>query len=564
VNAPQTVGYFEKRVAGLLEITEAINSELHFKSLLKILARKTAEICGADRCSVYLWQDGMLDPVMSQYGSGVPNLELWRAFKVLGALRLDQVKGFKRALEEGHPVVVEDPVHSDLLPREWVDTFHIKSGLIFPLTRDKRFVGVMHLNNCESARAFGPADVELAGAIAGQLALVIDNARLVEETRGRLRDMETLLKVSKVVSSTLDTRELVRRIARTAARALDADSAGMFLVHENGILQPVAGYRIPPPLLGRMRRETLRLETFPRIATMIASRPVLWSDDVPNDARFVHEVFTRVPMQSILIAALKAKDQLVGVMTCAWWSRRRRFAERELKLVEATAGQAVIAIVNARLYSKAEELAANRERVRVAQDLHDRLSQTVFSLGLKLESCLYHLREDAAVRDTLEDVRHDARSIMKQMRSVIDRLSADRSPAEDFSARLRKLIADFEQLSGIAVTHVEEGDLRVVDGRAEEILFKTLQEGLANIVKHAHAAGVVLNVSVLDGVVRFELVDDGVGPPAGKPPDGVGTHGLRQMVERIEGAGGAVQFGAASPSGFAVRGFFPGRRAGCR
>ncbi|PYM17779.1 MAG: hypothetical protein DMD81_07865 [Candidatus Rokuibacteriota bacterium] len=213
-------------------------------------------------------RDEAVIPAMSQYASGIQDVALWRRAKALSPLRLDDFPGFKRALEEGVPVVFTNP--TEALPGFWIETFHIRSGLILPLLRDKRWVGVIHLNNSESTRAFDAEDVELARAIGVQLALVIDNARLVEETRSRLRDTETLLSVGRTINSTLDLMEVVRQLARAAANALGADSSGVYLTSDRGTLEPLAGYRVPTRFREWVADTTLKGPTTSR--TILDSR----------------------------------------------------------------------------------------------------------------------------------------------------------------------------------------------------------------------------------------------------------------------------------------------------
>ena len=548
----------DDRVTGLLEIAGAISSELDFRTLLKVLAQKTAQICGADRCSIYLLCDDRAVLSMSQYASGRQDVALWRKAREAAAPRLADVPGFRQALDGGHPVVFTDP--REVLPAHWIDTFHIRSGVILPLVRGQRRVGLIHLNNSESTRAFDAADVELARVIAVALALVIEHARLADETRSRLRDTETLLTVGQAINSTLDVMEVVRQIARATANALGADSSGVYLMSDHGTLAPLAGYRVPKRFLEFVPDAEMALDGFRDIGAAIgAPAYVLWSDDVPNDPRFGHEVFRRLPLQSALIASVRAKNELVGILVCTWWDRKRRFSNQELDLVRAIAAQAAVAIVNARLFANAEQLAISRERVRVAHELHDRLSQTVFSLGLRLEWCLHHTPPESPVRGKLHEVWQDAGAIMSQMRHLIDRLSPETSTDTDLSVRLRTLIADFEELSGIPVTYEPRADLREIGSRVEDVLFKTLQEGLANIVKHAHASCVSLTLEIHDGMIAFEVVDDGVGPPPAFSGTGGadGRHGLWLMAERIERFGGHVDVGAADPRGFVGRGALP-------
>ena len=522
---------------GLLEIAEAIGSELDFTGVLAVLARKTAAMCGADRCSVYLWRDGVLVPAMSQYASGVSNPA--KTFRALGPLRLDEAKRFEQALAGGSPV-------------------HVGSGLIVPLARQRRVVGLMHLNNCQSARPFEAGDVELARVVAGQLALVIDNARLAEETQRRLRDAETLLAVGQAVSSTLDVTEILRRITRAAARVFGADASGLYLVGDGRRLEPLAGYHVPKDFLASAGGNGIAPGVHPIDELLRPPARSLWSDEVPDDPRFAHEIFHRFPVQSLLITGLPAHDEVVGLLVCAWFAQRRRFSAKELQLAEAIATHAAVAVMKARLSAKAEELAVNRERVRVAHELHDRLSQTVFSLGLKLEWSLHQVAAGSAVHAKLLEVQHEARWIMSQMRHLIYRFSPDRTPEFDFSTRLRTLVEDFQQLSGIPVACTCRGDLARLGPQQRDILFKTFQEGLANVVKHARATRVSLTLDVREGVTAFEIAADGVGAAAPLDDERPGRRrGLRQMIEWIEAARGHLTIDAAGHDGFALRGEIP-------
>lgn len=519
----------DDRVAGLLEIAGALSADLDFETLLKVLAQRTARICGADRCAIYLVQDEALLLAMAHDASGRGDDARW-------------------------------PVPGGTLSPDRVEILPGSSALVLPLQRGPRQVGAIHVSHAEGTRTFDAGDVELGRAVAVQLALVIDNARLVEETRQRLRDTETLLAVGQAINSTLDVMEVVRRIARAAATAVGADSSGVYLTSQRGTLAPLAGYRVPKAFLESARDAEFALDGFRDIgAALREPAETLWSDDVPNDPRFAHEVFRRLPLQSALITCVRAKDELVGILVCTWWERKRRFADQELELVRAMAAQAGVAIMNARLYAEAEQVAVDRERVRVAHELHDRLSQAVFSLGLRLEWCLHHTPARSRVHAKLREVWKDAGAIMNQMRHLIYCLSPETAAASDLEGRLRTLVAEFEELSGISVHYEQRGALTGMDGRHEDVLFKTLQEGLANIVKHARASRVSLTLDVRDGTVSFDLVDDGIGPPAGFPATARanGSHGLRLMADRIEGAGGHVALGATDARGFAVRGTLP-------
>lgn len=554
----------EARVSGLVEIAAAINSTLNFRTILKILAQKTAQVCGVDRCSIFLLRSGCLVPAMSQFASGIPHPELWTAFKALGPFRLEEVPAFAQALQERTPILVKDPLATGLVPRGWVDTFGLRSVLVFPLFRQDRVVGTLHLDNCLDATPITELQARLGGAIADQLALAIDNAHLVEERQSRLEMMETLLAVGRTIGSSLELGEVARRIAREAARAIGADSAGIFLRTEDRLLfRPLAGYHVPKSLLQSIQSERLPVVEFRSLRDLLNERGrSLWSDDVPGDPNFSHALFRRLRVQSILLTILETRGDRVGVLICSWQTARPRFTPEKVRLIEGIADQAALAIVNARLYEKAEELAVSRERMRVAAELHDALSQTLFSLGLKLDWCLHHASRARALLAKLKDIKRDAAFIMLQMRTLIYQIS----PKDDggrLSERLRKLVGNFKEFSGLPLDFTQGGDLGELGPAEGDTLFKVCQEALTNIVKHAGATRVAMRVEVSGDAVRFEVTDDGVGLPgggAGGPGEDPGHLGLRLIADRVAAVGGCVEFHRNVPSGLCVRGGLPIRR----
>ncbi|PYO58852.1 MAG: hypothetical protein DMD83_01915 [Candidatus Rokuibacteriota bacterium] len=549
----------EARVSGLIEIAAAINSTLNFKTLLKILAQKTAQVCGVDRCSIFLNRGGSLAPAMSQFASGLPHPDLWAAFKALGPYRLEEVRAFAQTLEQRQPILVKDPLATGLVPRHWVDTFGLRSVLVFPLLRQDRVVGTLHLDNCLDATPITEAQARLAGAIADQLALAIDNAHLVEERQSRLEMTETLLEVGRTIGSSLELGEVARRIAREAARAIGADSTGIFLKTEDErLFQPFAGYHVPKSFLQSIQGERLPVVEFRQLQRLLneQSRSV-WSDDVPNDPNFSHELFRRLGMRSILLTRLHTRGQSVGVLSCMWQTGRPRFTPEKVRLIEGIADQAALAIVNARLYEKAEELAVSRERIRVAAGLHDALSQTLFSVVLKLDWCLHHASRARGLRAKLKEIKRDAAFIMLQLRTLIYQISPKHG-AGHHAERLRKLVENFKEFGSLPLEFTERGDLGRLGQAQGDALVNVLQEALANVVKHARATRVAMRVDVSGEAVLFEVVDDGIGMPPPGPGEDAGHLGLRLIADRVAAVGGRVEFHRNVPSGLRVQGAIPG------
>ena len=169
---------------------------------------------------------------------------------------------------------------------------------------------------------------------------------------------------------------------------------------------------MPKEILDTIRRRPIILKHFQDLQTH-------WSADVPNDPVFQAPIFRQFPAKSLILAPLRAKDGVIGVLACAWWTRRHRVTREEINLVESLAGPAAVAIENARLYAKAAQAAVDQERVRVDRILHDTLRQTVFSMAMKIEMALMSKSKSSALRTTLHGLKQDAAVMMAQMREVV-------------------------------------------------------------------------------------------------------------------------------------------------
>src|SRR5207245_1867564 len=110
----------------------------------------------------------------------------------------------------------------------------------------QRFLGLLVLDNGATGRPAHTMRLDVAAVIAAQVALAIDHARLVGEIRTLIQEAETLLSVGTTAAASLELSEVVRRMTREAARAIGADSAGIYVAQEGQrYLQPLAAYHLP-------------------------------------------------------------------------------------------------------------------------------------------------------------------------------------------------------------------------------------------------------------------------------------------------------------------------------
>ena len=188
------------------------------------------------------------------------------------------------------------------------------------------------------------------------------------------------------------------------------------------------------------------------------------------------------------------------------------------------------------LRRQAAELASSEERAHLARELHDSVTQALFSMTLISRSIELLLdRDPAAVPSKLASLRDLQREALAEMRALIFELRPGNVEEHGLMQALRTHSASLSGRIGLPV--VVEGELTERPSiETEETLYRIAQEALHNVVKHAGAREVRLDVyRVADGV-RLRVVDDGRGfDPAGVPDGHLGLAGMRSRAERLGG-----------------------------
>ncbi len=244
------------------------------------------------------------------------------------------------------------------------------AALATPLKLRGQTIGVLGLQEMDEAREWSPDEIALVEAVSEQVALALENARLFEETRRRMEQTQALLRVSEGAASTLESTEIMRRIAREAAQALGADMAGAYLVDETGTeLRAVAGYHIPPERLEAYREFHIPLKGQPFVEEALKGQRTAFSSNAANDPRLDEETIRFFPAQSVLLTPMVIGDIVIGGLWLAWWEERHRFTEEEMQLVEGIVRQAAFAIQNTRLLEEVRRRAVQLETAsKVARD----------------------------------------------------------------------------------------------------------------------------------------------------------------------------------------------------
>jgi signal transduction histidine kinase len=248
-------------------------------------------------------------------------------------------------------------------------------------------------------------------------------------------------------------------------------------------------------------------------------------------------------------------DEVIGVLGVFLPSAVSGPTEAELAFYTALADQAVVAVINDRLLAETGETSVLRERARLARELHDSVSQALFSITLhartaQLAIAQQGLPDDGPLGRSVAQVRDLTQGALAEMRALIFELRPEALAAEGLVAAVSKQASALSARSGLVIAVDGPGARLAVEPQVEEHLYRIVLEALNNAVKHARAAHAAVHVASTDGRLVITIRDDGIGFDFGRSHPG--HLGLGTMRERAEAIGAELSLGAAGDSGTTV------------
>jgi signal transduction histidine kinase len=236
---------------------------------------------------------------------------------------------------------------------------------------------------------------------------------------------------------------------------------------------------------------------------------------------------------ALLAVPLLVRNEAYGVLALTYRAERR-FTDLDRRLAASFGGQVALAIENARLRDEVEQNAAASERSRLARDLHDSVTQSLFAASLKAEAVRRRWRPTTSeARRNVEDVERLTRGALAEMRTLLMEMRPHTLAGSSLGTLLEQLSAASEGRSRVAV-HLEVRGSRQLPPEVTVALYRIAQESLHNVDHHsgAEAAWVMLDLSGPE--VRLSVRDDGRGfDPAAVTPEHFGLEMMRERAEAV-------------------------------
>jgi nitrate/nitrite-specific signal transduction histidine kinase len=437
-----------------------------------------------------------------------------------------------------------------------------QSILSAPLVSHGQVIGVINAINKRSGE-FMESDIRLLTLLANQAAVAVERARLYLEARRQVEALETLNEFSLSLTASRSVEETLKGGLEHIGKLLGATSAAVFLHNERAhTLEHRADYNMNPDHLRTVMSrqpyhiddpdrniaalEAFRLQqpyTVHDLADTSSTYSKTWSSIHLHEDRPVTQAeLDSMSLRSLVALPLTTRSKQLGAVIL-YFDEAQAFETAEVQLFQSFANILALAVYNTQLVAQTSQLATVEERARLARELHDSVTQSLFSLNLTLRAARRTLKNNPGQGDELLDnVQELAQGALAEMRALIFELRPQALANEGLVSALQKHADSVRARSGLVV-HLYTGSERRLDIDVEEALYQIAREALHNVVKHAQAKEARITLDDHDGEVVLSVRDNGRGFDLAALEKEGGSHiGTSTMRERAEAIGGSIEF----------------------
>ncbi|MEQ8671573.1 MAG: GAF domain-containing protein [Aggregatilineales bacterium] len=539
----------EKRLQGLRELDRAILRLHSANDIINVVLEHMLSLTDCHRVSVLLFKEdrsGIITYSMTQDQSRI------------------------EILERNHAEFSQSHISQEY---QVLDTVADNSEAILsiPIFQSMKHVGNIWLF-AEQLEHFDESVIHVSGEVSLQLGIALQQMALLQQNRNyaatlerrveqRTKELheheqsehiqrvfaEAMLDIVHGLNSTLDLEEVLDRILINLERMVAFHAANIMLLEDHS--GSIAKWRgeIPQHTEDINVIKLLNVPIFQQI--LQTKQPVTLyygqqQDISVWDDLYESNTYIGVPIQS---------DGVIHGIINMFLPKTVSFSPQLLERLEALANHASIAINNASLHQKERELAIVEERQRIARDLHDAVSQGLFTLRIMAES-LSQRKKISPERQSeiLNDMVNLSRGAQAEMRLLLFELRPSRFEDVDLSDLLEELIIAFRGRKDRQIDLILGENLPTLSVEIKTQLYRIVQEALNNIVKHTKDGNVIVRLEQLDNQLSLRVQDFGEGFHR-HAIEKKGGHGLSIMQERAEKIGGELSISSEGNSGTLVK-----------
>lgn len=542
------LAHLVRQLSALMEIAQTVAATHDLSLIYERMLTLLRPLIGAEALSLILRQRDMLE-VVAMDQENVPDMR---------GIRLPLDSGIVGDVwQSGQSLFLQGEACLQQLSAELttLTDYYPSAIMAVPIRWQEKAIGILEASH-RQADAFDDEALRLLETAAAWTAIAIGNARQYQQLQRRLRESDAILTISNALTETFDLDELIQFIANRVQDIIDAaEWTAIHLVQsKTGQLELAAsaGLEIDPSAYLINPGEGIA-------GRVMAEGGVINVADVQADSRRL-PIDLMLKARSLLIAPIESQQRRLGVISvqCA---KPNAFTPGDERLLQILGVQAGLAIENARLYrvqqvarKRAEKQrermrhmarrvvqAQEKERARIARELHDESGQSLTALKISLDLIRSLLpAEMADIRESLTDILSLTDKTMSNLRLLSHNLRPPGLDAYGLDAALSGLCQDFTahtrlsiHYSGVALPD----DLASLSALS---LYRFAQEALTNAIKHAQATEIEMTLTYDSDMITLTIHDDGQGfvPPdieEGLPLQGAGLVGIVERLEMVDG-----------------------------
>lgn len=440
-----------------------------------------------------------------------------------------------RILQTRAPLVIDDTttdpaVREDLLAipcRPPALFSYIRSWVGTPLSVNDEVIGLLFVDHSEPGW-FTPHRQQIVTAFSDQVAIAVKNAHTYERAQQRLAELNGVQRATRALLETLDLdaildiacREACTLTAAEASAVFAVDSQSLELARQHGCLD------MNMPHVHRMVRGCCE-----------SGASTAGDADRRRTGDTGSHLSGGATEYGVLAAPLFSQDCCMGALCVA--SRTVQFGEDEARALGLLADNVALAVNGAELAHQGQQVAVVKERQRLAMELHDTVTQALYSASLLVDATALALsaeRHETAASN-LYKLQETVDEAMRGMRVMIFQL---RPPGleEGLAVAIERRLAAVESRIGLKANLTVHDEVRLRE-ETEAQVYWIVSEALNNVIKHSNAAHVTVELRYRERELGVTINDDGAGFDMQALPGRMGL-GIAGMRERAESIGGVL------------------------
>ncbi len=406
-----------------------------------------------------------------------------------------------------------------------------------PLRSGGRAIGTL-LALAGHANAFTYEDVDLLEAIATQVGGPISGAQLyqqtqhlAEEIRRRNDQLLVINALAELAVSTMELNRMLDEFVHQIQQGFGYKYIELFIVNEETKEAEIVAYTGQHEQLPSYKQSLYRGILGRSYRT---GRPELL-DDVHSDAEYIPA--GNAGNGSELCVPVIANDRVLALLNLES-HEMAAFSDEDIEILSTVSGLLASALENARLSCRAQEAAVLEERSRLARDLHDSVTQQLFSMTLTTQAARAQLEKNPArAAMQLERLQETASAALAEMRALIFQLRPPGLGELGLISALHHYILTINQREGLDVMLEVSGDEREARN-FEQAIYRIVQEALNNIVKHAGPCRAEVILTIQPQQIELSIRDNGHGFDVSEQSKDLRHFGVIGMRERTTEIGG--------------------------